>query len=88
MSDPSIVAVLDGAASNYTLLGILTTTDSHDAGPKHQPGHYICPVVAVPGLDANALHTIQAFETANQIKKSGIGGLQLYRKTGNQMAGT
>lgn len=86
--DPSVMAVLDAAESNYTLLGILTTTDSHDSGLKHQPGHYICPVVAVPGLDAKALHTIQAFETGNQIKKSGIGGLQLYRKTGSQMAGT
>jgi hypothetical protein len=44
--------------------------------------------VAVPGIEVNALQTIQAFESANQIKKSGIIGLEFYRKTGRQMAGT
>jgi hypothetical protein len=85
--DPSIMALLADAECHYTLLGILTMRDTHGAGPKHPAGQYICPVVALPGLDAVAIQTIQAFETANQIKKSGIIGLQLYRKTGSQMAG-
>ncbi len=86
--DPSVVAVLSQAASNYTLFGLLTMTDLHGSGLTNQRGQYICPVVAIPGIDEDALKTIQAFEYSNHIKKSGmIGGLQLYRKTGGQMAG-
>lgn len=85
--EPSVMAVLAGSTSRYTLLGILSTTDLHGTGLMNRRAQYICPVVAVPGMDADALKTIQAFEAANQIKKSGMIGLQLYRKTGNQMAG-
>ncbi len=85
---PSVISVLAGAASNYTLLGILTETDLQGSGLKNRRAHYIRPVVAVPGIDVNALQTIQSFESANQIKKSGIIGLELYRKTGRQMAET
>ncbi len=85
---PSVISVLAGATSNYTLLGILTETDLHGTGLTNRRAQYICPVVAVPGIEVNALQTIQAFESANQIKKSGIIGLELYRKTGRQMAGT
>ncbi|MBC2713464.1 MAG: hypothetical protein HGJ94_21430 [Desulfosarcina sp.] len=86
--DPSVMAVLAGATSNYTLLGILTMTDLHGSGRTNRRAQYICPVVAVPGIDADALKTIQAFEAANEIKKSGMIGLPLYRKTGSQIAGT
>jgi hypothetical protein len=86
--EPSVMAVLADAESNYSLLGILTTTDPQGSAASHQPGQYISPVVAVPGIDSQGIQIIQAFETANQIKKSGIVGVQLYRKTGNQMAGT
>jgi hypothetical protein len=85
--EPSVMAVLAGSTSRYTLLGILSTTDLHGTGLMNRRAQYIRPVVAVPGIDADALKTIQAFEAANQIKKSGMIGLQLYRKTGNQMAG-
>ncbi len=85
---PSVISVLAGAASNYTLLGILTETDLQGSGLTNRRAQYICPVVAVPGIEVNALQTIQAFESANQIKKSGIIGLEFYRKTGRQMAGT
>ena len=82
--DPLIMAVLAGATSNYTLLGILTETDLHGSGLTNRRAQYIRPVVAVPGIAADALKTIQAFESANQIKRSGIIGFQLYRKTGGQ----
>jgi hypothetical protein len=78
---PSVMAVLAGAASQYSLLGILTMTDLHGTVVANRRAQYICPVLAVPGIDADALKTIQAFETANQIKKSGVIGLQFYRKT-------
>ncbi len=86
--DPSVVAVLSQATSDYTLLGILTMTDLHGSGLTNRRAQYIRPVVAIPGIDADALETIQVYESANQIKKSGMIGLQLYRKTGGQMAGT
>ena len=85
--DPAVMAVLSRAGSNYTLLGILTLSDSPASGAMHRAGQHICPVVAVPGADGEALKIIQAFEATNQIRKSGLIGLQLYRKTGNQMAG-
>ncbi len=86
--NPAVISVLAGAASNFTLLGILTETELHGSGLTKRRAQYICPVVAVPGIEVAALQTIQAFESANQIKKSGIIGFQLYRKTGRQMAGT
>lgn len=85
--DPSVMAILTGATSNYTLLGILTMTDLHGSRLINRREQYICPVVALPGIAARGLQTIQAFEMANQIKKSGMIGFELYRKTGNQMAG-
>ena len=86
--NPSVISALAGATSNYTLLGILTETDLQGSGLTNRRAQYICPVVAVPGIEVSALQTIQAFESTNQIKKSGIVGLEFYRKTGRQMAGT
>jgi hypothetical protein len=85
--DKAVMTVLDRAAGNYTLLGILTVADLHCSGLVHRRAQYICPVVAVPGLDADDLKSIQAFEAANQIRKTGLIGLHVYHKTGNQMAG-
>ena len=85
--DPTVMNTLARADGNYTLLGILTLNDSLASGAVQRAGQYICPVVAVPGIEGGALETIQAFEAANQIRKSGIIGLEFYRKTGNQMAG-
>lgn len=84
--DLPTMAILSGATSPYTLLGILSLTDLVGNCDKNQPAQYVRPVVAVPGIDADALKTIQAFEAGNQIKKSGLIGLQFYRKTGKQMA--
>ncbi|HSO20234.1 MAG TPA: hypothetical protein VLT88_12280 [Desulfosarcina sp.] len=83
-----VMAVLADADNHYTLLGILTTTDFDGVGLSHKHAQYICPVVALPGIDGRRLGIIQAFETANQIKQAGLVGVQFYRKTGRQMAGT
>ncbi len=84
--DPSIMALLAEAPSRYTLLGILTTTDLHCAELKNPPEQYISPVVAVPGFHDDEIKSIESFEAANQIKKSGLIGLHFYRKTGRLMA--
>lgn len=86
--DTAVMAVLADAPSDYTLLGILTTTEVDNAGLARRRSHYICPVVAVPGIDVAKLAVIQAFETANQIKKTGLIGVRIYRKTGRQMVET
>ena len=83
--DSSMMATLSQTASPYTLLGILQMTDLVGNGDKNQPVQYIRPVVALPGADADALEAIQAFESANQIQKSGLIGLEFYRKSGKQM---
>ena len=85
--DPALMNVLDHTACNYSLLGILTVNAGSSAEAMQREGQYICPVVAVPGVEGQDQNTIEAFEAANQIKKSRIIGLQVYRKTGNQMAG-
>jgi len=85
--DPEMMAVLAGAQTNYTLLGILTSTDLKGTGLIKRRGQYVCPLVAVPGLDADALKAVQAFETANRIKKSALIGLPVYRKAGDPAAG-
>ena len=82
--DPSLMAVLAGATSDYTLLGILSMTDFHASGLMNHRAQYVCPLVAVPGIGTEALKIIQAFEASNQIKKSGMIGLELYRKKGSQ----
>jgi hypothetical protein len=85
--DATLTAILGMAASNYTLLGILTTSERHGSGLGQRRAQYISPVVAVPDLDAEEVSFIQAFESANRIKKSGLVGLQVYRKSASQMAG-
>ena len=85
--DPSLTAVMGGADSHYSLLGILTRTDIQCAPLTHRSAQYISPVVAIPGIDQPALDVVNAFEAANRIKKAGIIGLQLYRKTNRQAAG-
>ena len=82
----SVMDVLAGATERYTLLGIMTVTELTGTQMTKTPGEHICPVVAVPGIDGASLATIEAFESANCIKKSGMIGFCLYRKTGNQMA--
>jgi hypothetical protein len=84
--DASMMAVLSQATSPYTLLGILNMTNLVGNGEKNQPAQYIRPVVALPNADADELKTIQAFEAENQIQKSGLIGLEFYRKSGKQMA--
>ena len=79
--------VLARAPHRYTLLGILTVTELTGSQLSKPPAQRISPVVALPGMDNRALATIQAFESANRIKKSGMIGLGLYRKTGDQLVG-
>jgi hypothetical protein len=85
--DSAVMAVLADAHANYTLLGILTLTDLEGSGLIKRRAQYICPLVAVPGMDAGALKTVQAFETANRIRKSALIGLPMYRKAGDPAAG-
>jgi len=84
--DSSMMKILSQAGSPYTLLGILHMTDLVGNGDKSQPPQYIRPVVALPGADTDAMKVIQTFEAENQIQKSGLIGLEFYRKSGKQMA--
>lgn len=83
--DTSIMDVLAGTTERYSLLGILTVTELTGSQMTRPPGEYICPVVALPGIDGAALAAIEAFESANRIKKSGVIGFCLYRKTGGPL---
>lgn len=83
--DPAVIEVLAEADGAYTLLGILTMSEFVTSNPAQRSEQYIFPVVALPGMDADALQAVNAFEAANRIQKSGFIGLQLYRKQGRLM---
>ncbi|GAB6909690.1 hypothetical protein DESC_200011 [Desulfosarcina cetonica] len=83
--DRTVMGVLAGAESDFSLLGILTSTQLHGGGIIQRPAQYIRPVLAVPGIDERGLRILQAFEAANRIKMWGLGGVKFYRKLGGQM---
>lgn len=83
--DRTVMGVLARAESDFSLLGILTSTELHGGGMMQRPAQYIRPVLAVPGIGARELRIVQAFEAANRIKVSGLIGMKFYRKLGGQM---
>ena len=78
--DETLMNTLASAPGNYTLLGILTVNEIQGRGLLKRRLRSVRPVVVVPGLDGEALETIVAFEKANEINRTRLRGLPLYRK--------
>jgi hypothetical protein len=81
-----LMALLAACPGTYTLLGILRTEKIVGYGFLKQRLQFVQPVVAIPDLDAPGLAQVVAFEAANEIRKTRVMGLPLYRKIGRQMA--
>ena len=84
--DADLMDILSLADSHYSLLGILQVEEVQGSGYCKCKCCFIRPVIAVPGVRAEHLDRIVAFEEANEIVRSKITGLMLYRKTGRQTA--
>jgi hypothetical protein len=76
-----MIALLAGHPNDYTLLGILQESQLSGGGFLERKLVRIRPVVGVPGLDAENLMKVKAFETRNEIRKMRIKGLPISPST-------
>ena len=67
---PEILALIASAPAAYSLLGILQIEDRGDRGIFKRWSQRIRPVLVVPDLKDHELETIEAFERANEIRRS------------------
>ncbi|MDJ0811621.1 MAG: hypothetical protein QNJ02_08275 [Desulfobacterales bacterium] len=68
----AVIDILETAAARYTLVGIMQI-EAHRSDHKWGSKRYqIYPVLGVPGLDATALATIEAFEQSTQIERNRV----------------
>ena len=72
-----MIGLLDASQSDFTLLGILQESQLSGGGFLERKRVRIRPVVAVPGLGAENLLKVKAFETRNEIRKMRIKGLPI-----------
>jgi hypothetical protein len=78
--DPIVMDLLASAGGDYTLLGILTTSETLGRGLFKRHYRSIRPVVAVTGLDAAGVEALSAFEAQNEIRQVKLRGLPHYRR--------
>lgn len=64
-----LMDLLASCPMNYTLLGILDVTETTGAGLSRRRHRSVRPVLAVPGIDPDALTTVTAFESANEVRR-------------------
>jgi hypothetical protein len=74
---PEMIALLDGTPEDYTILGILQSTELIGSWFLERKLLRIRPVIAVPGLEAAALRRVEAFEARNEIRKTRFKGLPI-----------
>lgn len=78
--DPTVMDLLASAGGDYTLLGILTTSETLGRGLFKRHYRSIRPVVAVTGLHAAGDEALSAFEEQNEIRQVKLRGLPYYRR--------
>lgn len=84
---PAMMDLLASTSADFTLMGILQVDAIKGAGLFKRKKRRIRPVIAIPGIDSDALKTVVAFETDNEIRKTRIKGLSLSRKTADHTHG-
>lgn len=84
---PAMIDLLSSASASFTLMGILQVDEIKGAGLFKRKKRRIRPIVAIPGIDSDALETVVAFETDNEIRKTKIKGLSLSRKASGETHG-
>jgi hypothetical protein len=77
---PVMMDLLASVAADFTLMGILQVDETEGVGLFKRSIRRVRPIIAIPGIDSDALNTVVAFETDNEIRKTNIGGLSISRK--------
>ena len=78
--DSEMMDIMSFAPSHYTLLGILQIDDLDKTGFFKRKVRSIRPIIAVPGLNESDLKKVIEFERNNEIVKSKVRGVLMYRK--------
>lgn len=78
--EPEIIALMDAAAADYTLFGILQIDEVEDKRFLKRRFRSLRPVLAIPHLDADDAKMLAAFENAATIRKVKTRGLPIYKK--------
>lgn len=84
---PAMMDLLASASANFTLMGIVQVDEIEGAGLFKRNIRRVRPIIAIPGIDSDALKTVVAFETGNEIRKTNIRGVSLSRKISRQSHG-
>jgi hypothetical protein len=77
---PAMMDLLASAPADFTLMGILQVDEIEGVGLFKRRIRRVRPVIAVPGIDSEALKSVAAFESSNEIRKTHIGGFSLSRR--------
>lgn len=77
---PEILDIMNSAPAPYSLLGILQIEERQKSGFFKRKVRSIRPVLAIPGLREEDLKKVSDFERNNEIVKSKVGGILMYRK--------
>jgi hypothetical protein len=67
---PEIITLMATAGAAYSLLGILQIEDPGHSGIFRRWSQRIRPALIIPGLDREGYKIVEAFEQANEIRKS------------------
>lgn len=77
---PPMIDLLASAGGDFTLIGILTTTETLGRGLFKRRYRSVRPVVAVAGIDAAGLERVAAFEDRNEVCQVKLWCLPFYRR--------
>ncbi len=77
---PEILDIMHSAPAPYSLLGILQIEEPEKSGFFKRKVRIVRPVLAIPGLREEDLKKLIEFERKNEIEKSRVGGVLVYRK--------
>ena len=82
--DDELMDIIDSCPAPYTLLGILHIDEIKKSGFVKRLVRHTRPGVVVPGLEDESLDKIVAFEKQNEIVKSNVKGIGIYKKVGKK----
>jgi hypothetical protein len=78
--DPGLMDIIGSASAHFSLLGILQVDEVDNTGFLKRDVRTVRPVVVIPGLKEDDLKKVIEFETGNEIVKSKVRGILVYRK--------
>ncbi|MFO8082796.1 MAG: hypothetical protein R6U27_00595 [Desulfobacterales bacterium] len=81
--DSEMMDIMNFASAHYALLGILQIDDFEKTGFFKRKVRSVRPVIAIPELKEEELKKVIDFERSNEIVKSKVRGVLMYRKVGH-----